>query len=471
MKASSGIEMMVRLERGSGESLRAQLERQLRESVRTGALREGAALPSSRALAAELGIARGVVTEAYSQLAAEGYLVSSQGAPTRVAAAVQAAPRTPAPSEPLRARYDFRPGHPDPALFPRTAWAGAIRKALREAPDARFGYGDPRGVPELRAALATHLGRVRGVVADPQAIIVTSGVTQGLILACRALVRHGVRRLGVERPGSTEMHAPLPALGLELVPLGVDRDGLDVGALHSVDAVLVTPAHQYPTGVVLSPARRAALRAWDGWVLEDDYDAEFRYDRAPVGALQGLDRERTIYLGSISKTLAPALRLGWLVAPPSLAGTLGEEKLGLDRGSAVLEQLGLAVLLERGEIDRHLRRARLTYRSRRDALAAALQRHLPGARPRGAAAGLHLYVELDGAPALLDAAPAAGLGLEGTADALILGYGLISEPAIEPGIRALAELVLQLDGEALARDVRHHHGGRRDRRQHDGQRA
>jgi GntR family transcriptional regulator / MocR family aminotransferase len=471
MKASSGIEMMVRLERGSGESLRAQLERQLRDSVRAGALRVGTSLPSSRALATELGIARGVVTEAYSQLAAEGYLVSSQGAPTRVAATVQAPPRAAPTGEPERSRYDFRPGHPDPALFPRTAWAGAIRQALREAPDARFGYGDPRGVPELRAALATHLGRVRGVVADPQAIIVTSGVTQGLIVACRALMRQGVRRLGVERPGSEEMQAPLAALGLELVPIPVDRDGLDVTALDTVDAVLVTPAHQYPTGVVLSPERRAALRAWDGWVLEDDYDAEFRYDRAPVGALQGLDRERTIYLGSISKTLAPALRLGWLVSPPALVDAMRTEKLGLDRGSALLEQLGLAVLLERGEIDRHLRRSRLIYRSRRDALAAALARHIPSARPHGAAAGLHLYVELAGAPALLEAAPAAGIGIEGTADALVLGYGLISEPAIEPGIRALAELVLRVDGEPLARDVRRHEREQRDQQQHDGQRA
>ena len=281
---------------------------------------------------------------------------------------------------------------------------------------------------------------MRGVVAEPETIIVTSGVTQGLIVACRALLRHGVRRLGVEEPGSPDMHAPLARLGLELVPIAVDRDGLDVAALGSVDAVLVTPAHQYPTGVVLSPGRRAALRAWDGWVLEDDYDAEFRYDRAPVGALQGLGRERTVYLSSISKTLAPALRLGWLVSPPSLAATMRAEKLGLDRGSAVLEQLGLAVLLERGELDRHLRRSRLEYRRRRDALVSALERHIPSARLHGAAAGLHLYVELPGVPALLEAAPAAGLGLEGTADALVLGYGCISEPAIEPGIRILASL-------------------------------
>ncbi len=440
MKASSGIEMMVRLERGAGEPLRAQLERQLRESVRSGALRDGSALPSSRALAVELGIARGVVTEAYAQLAAEGYLVSSQGAPTRVAGAAVPAAVVEARAEARAPRYDFRPGHPDPALFPRTAWAGAVRQALREAPDARFGYGDPSGVPELRRALSGYLGRVRGVVAEPEAIIVTAGVTQGLIVAGRALLAHGVRRLGVEDPGSVDMHGPLAALGLELVRVPVDADGLDVAALGDVEAVLVTPAHQYPTGVVLAPERRAALRAWGGWVLEDDYDAEFRYDRAPVGALQGLDRERVIYLSSISKTLAPALRLGWLVAPPALAEAMRAEKLGLDRGSALLEQLGLAVLLERGELDRHVRRSRLEYRRRRDALVAALARHLPQARLHGAAAGLHVYVELPGVdvPALV---AAADIGLEGTADALILGYGRISVPAIEPAVRRLAELV------------------------------
>jgi len=453
MKASSGIEMIVQLERGSGESLRAQLERQLRESVRAGALREGAALPSSRTLATELGIARGVVTEAYSQLTAEGYLVSSQGAPTRVAAGPAVTDGAPEPSdEPRPPRYDFVPGQPDPALFPRTAWATAIREALRDAPDARFGYGHPWGAPELRRALSTYLGRVRGVVTPPEGVIVTAGVTQGLMIACRALVRRGVTRLAVEEPGSVFMRAPLASI-LELVPVPVDAKGLDVDALarSGAGAVLITPAHQYPTGVVLAPERRAALREWGGWVLEDDYDAEFRYDRAPVGALQGLDAEHVIYLSSISKTLAPALRMGWLVPPPSLLDEMKEAKRAADRGSAMLEQLGLAVLLERGELDRHLRRSRLEYRRRRDALVAALERHIPSARPHGAAAGLHLLVELPGADehALLAAAPGAGLGLEGLSEhttkpappAIILGYGSISEPAIDPGIRVLASLL------------------------------
>jgi GntR family transcriptional regulator/MocR family aminotransferase len=240
---------------------------------------------------------------------------------------------------------------------------------------------------------------------------------------------------------------------MELVPVPVDERGLDVGALarSGADAALITPAHQYPTGVVLAPDRRADLREWGGGVLEDDYDAEFRYDRAPVGALQGLDPEHVIHLSSISKTLAPALRMGWLVPPPALAEEMKRAKRAADRGSAVLEQLGLAMLLERGELDRHLRRSRLVYRRRRDTLVAALARHIPSARPRGAAAGLHLLVELPGVDeaALLTAAPGAGLGLEGLSEhttapagpAIVLGYGSISEPAIEPGIRLLATLI------------------------------
>ncbi|MGZ4280249.1 MAG: aminotransferase-like domain-containing protein, partial [Solirubrobacteraceae bacterium] len=246
--------------------------------------------------------------------------------------------------------------------------------------------------------------------------------------------------------------------GLEWVPIAVDGGGLDVEALDRSDvgAVLVTPAHQYPTGVVLAPDRRAALLAWaaerDAFVLEDDYDAEYRYDRQPVGALQGLARQRVAYMSSISKTVAPALRVGWLVAPPALAEAIEHEKLADDRGTPVLTQLGLAVLIERGEFDRHIRSSRLVYRRRRDALVDALARHLPDVRPRGAAAGLHLLVDLPvdvDEGAVVAAAGGRGVGLDSLAvhtarphpPAVILGYGRIAEPAIEPGVRALAAAV------------------------------
>jgi GntR family transcriptional regulator/MocR family aminotransferase len=456
MKASSEIDLMVRLDRDAAVGLRAQLEHQLRESVRGGTLRHGAALPSTRALARELGVARGVVMEAYAQLAAEGYLVSSQGAPTRVAARAATPSTTALSDEPPAPRFDFRPGAPDVALFPRTAWATALRQALRDAPDARFSYSDPRGTPELRSALATYLGRVRGVAAEPATIMVTSGLTQGLALTCRALAARGVRRVAVEEPGSADLREPIATAGLEWVPIAVDVDALD---RSDVGAVLVTPAHQYPTGVVLAPERRAALLAWaaarDAFVLEDDYDAEYRYDRQPVGALQGLDPGRVAYMSSISKTVAPALRVGWLVAPPALAEAVEHEKLTDDRGTPVLTQLGLAVLLERGALDRHIRSSRLVYRRRRDALIAALARDLPELPAHGAAAGLHLLVDLPpnvDESALVAAASARGIGLDGLAvhtarphpPAVILGYGRIAEPAIEPGVRALAAAVQAL---------------------------
>ena len=471
MKASSEIDLMVSLDRDAAVGLRAQLEHQLRESVRSGTLRHGAALPSTRALARELGVARGVVMEAYAQLAAEGYLVSSQGAPTRVAARAATPATAPAPGEPAAPRFDFRPGAPDVALFPRTAWATALRQALRDAPDARFSYSDPRGTPELRTALATYLGRVRGVAADPATIMVTSGLTQGLMLTCRALAGRGVRRVGVEEPGSADLRGPIAAAGLEWVPIAVDGDGLDVDALDRADvgAVLVTPAHQYPTGVVLAPERRAALLAWaadrDAFVLEDDYDAEYRYDRQPVGALQGLDPPRVAYMSSISKTVAPALRVGWLVAPPELAEAIERQKLADDRGTPVLTQLGLAVLLDRGELDRHIRSSRLVYRRRRDALVDALARHLPEVGPRGAAAGLHLLVDLPPGVderALVAAARQRGVGLDSLEPhtarphppAVILGYGRLAEPAIEPGVRALAASGPGRDSELTAERAR-----------------
>ena len=454
MKASSGIELLVNLDRESPVALHLQLERQLRHAARTGRLRAGAALPSTRALAGELGVARGVVSNAYTQLAAEGYLVSQQGSPTRVAERAAVAPAPARAAEPARPpRFDLRPGTPDVSLFPRQAWAAAVAQALRQAPDERLAYPTSEGTPELRRALATYLGRVRGVIAEPETIVITSGVAQGLALVSRALRAEGARRMAMEDPGTGAIRVQIAACGLEPVPVRVDRDGLHVTGLGDVPAVLVTPAHQFPTGVVLSPARRAGLIEWararDAFVLEDDYDAEYRYDRAPVGALQGLDPERVVYLGSISKTLAPALRTGWLVAPPALADAIRFEKANDDRGTPVLEQLALAILLERGEVDRHVRRSRLVYRRRRDALVQALARHLPEARADGVAAGLHVILRLPDdhdEAAIVEAARGRGVAVAGLAEhsvaphgpALVAGYGQINEAALDLAVRELA---------------------------------
>jgi GntR family transcriptional regulator/MocR family aminotransferase len=457
LRTSSGLELLLRLDPRAALPLRVQLEQQLREAVRAGSLAPGTALPSSRALAAEVEVSRGLVVEAYSQLVAEGYLVTRAGGATRVsdAARFQAAAAR-LPDEPRAPRYDFRPGAPDVALFPRRAWLASLRRALTDAPQARFDYGDPRGASELRVTLSQYLGRVRGVMAHPDAIVVTSGLAQGLAIFGRALAARGDRRIGVEDPGSAPLRRQMEAAGLQAVPLPVDADGVRTDALGDLPAVVLTPAHQFPTGVVLAPQRRAALLEWadrtGAVIVEDDYDAEDRYDRAPVGAIQGLDPRNVLYCGSVSKTLAPGLRLGWLVAPEHLAAAIAEEKARDDLGTPVVEQLALADFIERGELDRHLRASRLEYRRRRDALVDGLARELPAARVGGIAAGLHVAAYLpEGVDEarVLEAARERGVAAQGLSEhrtapgpsALLLGYGRTSVPAIAAGVRALATAV------------------------------
>jgi GntR family transcriptional regulator / MocR family aminotransferase len=465
---NAGSELLVELDREARRPLRAQLEDGLREAVRSGRLAAHSRLPATRALASDLGISRRLVVDAYGQLLAEGYLLARRGAGTFVAdAAVQ--PERPAAEQRSRTlRFDFFPGHPDLAGFPRRTWLRAMRETLREAPDRALGYPDPRGAPALRRALAGHLRRVRGVAADPEAIVVCDGATQAFALIATALAGSSI---AVEDPGLPVHRAVLAAHGARLVALPVDERGARVGELPALAAaapttaplasVLVTPAHQSPTGVALAPRRRAALLAWaaeaGAVVIEDDYDAEFRYDRAPLGAMQGLAPDRVIYLGTVSKTLAPALRLGWMVLPSRLREPVAQAKLLADHGSATLDQLALARLLDDGAYDRHLRAARRRYRARRDALVAAVAAHLPGARVTGLAAGLHAMVRL--------AAPVDGLALIAGAarqsvgvyplgygymtprpveDGLILGYANLAEPAIEEGIRRLAAALAEL---------------------------
>jgi GntR family transcriptional regulator / MocR family aminotransferase len=453
---SGSLDLLLGLDRRHGP-LRGQLEDQLRDAVRGGRLGPGAALPSSRALARELGVSRGVVVEAYAQLAAEGYLVARQGAPTRVSDAASPGPgAVPAAAGERPPRYDFRTGRPDVSLFPRSAWLASLRRALRDAPDARFDYGDPRGAPELRGALARYLGRVRGVACDPERIVVTSGMAQGMALFARALTAGGARRIAMEDPSSAPGRGQLASNGLEIVPIPVDEDGLQTSHLEDVelDAVMITPAHQFPLGVVLAPERRASLLDWAAHagavILEDDYDAEYRYDRQPVGAVQGLAPDLVAYAGSTSKTLAPGLRLGWLVVPAHLLDAVTAAKESDDLGTPVVEQLALADFLGRGQLDRHLRRTRSVYRARRDALVAALERLLPDCAPAGVAAGLHLVVHLPAGTdeqAVLAAARSRGLGLSGISEhrlrpgppALLLGYGRLPEPAVEPAVRLLAD--------------------------------
>jgi GntR family transcriptional regulator/MocR family aminotransferase len=450
-------EVLVELDRTGELALHVQIERSLRGRIRTGALAADARLPSTRALASTLGVSRGVVSEAYGQLAAEGYLTTRQGAPVRVARVVHAVERPPAGSLLRHYAYNFHPGLPDLAGFPREAWMRSVRAALRDSPLDALGYGDPRGAPAAREALAEHLGRVRGCDADPEHLVLCAGFMQGFSLLCRALRGRGVERIALEEPGWHVHRLIVEQAGLEIVPIAVDEGGIVVDALAraEVSTVLVTPANQFPTGAVMTPERRAALIEWAGeenLIVEDDYDSEYRYDRVAVGALQGLAPERIAQIGSASKRLAPGLRLGWMLLPSWLTWELTAGKTIEDGGSEIVGQLALRDFILEGELDRHIRRTRLSYRARRETLLEALRRWLPQASVQShGAAGLFVLAGLPtGADeaAVVRAAAARGVGVEGLSlhryaasgePALLLGYGNLSEPSIEQGVRLLAQ--------------------------------
>jgi GntR family transcriptional regulator/MocR family aminotransferase len=452
-----GPELLVELDRRAELSLHEQLERSLREAIRSGRLAAGARLPSTRALAAQLSISRGVVSEAYSQLAAEGYLATSQGAPVRVAAAVRATSERAAARSLMRpAAYDFNPALPDLSGFPREAWLRSLRVAIRGSRLDALSYGDPRGAPELREALMAYLGRVRGVDADPEHILVCGGFMQGLSLTCRALRGRGVECVALEDPGWHPHRLIVEQAGLEMVPVPVDEHGLRVDVLAQTDAsaVVVTPAHQFPTGAVLGGERRAALIEWaqeDRLIIEDDYDSEYRYDRVAVGALQGLAPEQVLHIGSASKRMAPGMRLGWMLMPSWLTWELTSAKAIEDAGSEAVGQLALADFIERGELDRHVRRMRTRYQHRREVLLEAVARWLPDARPSESWAGLFELLALPegfGEPDLVHAAATRGVGIEGLSlhrfsaagpPGVLLGHVSLSEPAIEHGVRLLSE--------------------------------
>jgi GntR family transcriptional regulator/MocR family aminotransferase len=465
--------LLIELRRDDSMALHSQVERELRGAIQSGRLGTNAVLPSTRALADQLGLSRGVVVEAYEQLAAEGYLRSQPGGATRVCADV-AEPRPVLDDHSSRpaVRINFSYGRPDVTQFPRQPWLRSIRRVLNEAPSDHLLYLDRRGAVEAREALASYLNRVRGTVADADRIVICNGFAQAARLVTQVVKASGGRLLGIEEPGQEDAIQVARFAGLEPVPVPVDDGGLVVHALErsDVDAVFVTPAHQFPTGAVLSAERRAALVAWakrrNGLIVEDDYDAEYRYDREPIGAIQGLAPEHVIYAGSASKTLAPGLRLGWLIVPSRLVDQIAAAKEAADRGSPGLEQLAFADFLSRGEFDRHLRRMRPIYRARRAALLDALRRHMPELRPVGASAGLHVVVWLpDGVDetALIERAAAAGVRVSGISPCfsaqrdgpggLLFGYGLPTEAEIEEGIglvaRALAEMRRAVAGQTL----------------------
>jgi GntR family transcriptional regulator/MocR family aminotransferase len=417
------------------------------------------------------------VTETYRRLAEGGYVVARGRAGTTVAHRPPAR-RARGPVKAATARVSFEapdlgvfdalriaeapidltPGVPDLAAFPRSAWLRSERAVLDDLPPGGLGYADPAGTPVFRAAVAAWLARYRGISTSAEEVVVVAGVAQALTILARVLPHTGVDRIAVEDPGSFGTRRHLEAWGITTTPVRVDPLGIDVAALaeSGARAVLVTPAHQFPSGVVLDGSRRRELVQWaanGGLVIEDDYDAEHRYDRAPVTAMRATITEQICYTGSLSKILSPALRVGWLLVPDHLRAPVIAAKRDLDLGNATLPQLVLARLMDSGDLERHLRSVRLRHRRRRDAMVAALGQHLPHWKIHGAAAGLHLTVTYVGAPGsdaeIAAAALECGVKLHPlswhrSADGppgLVLGYAGSTPTTIAEGIARIGDLV------------------------------
>ena len=448
------------LDLGAGRG-RAAIERALRDAVQGGRLHPGTRLPSSRALAADLGVARNTIVDAYGQLVAEGWLTAVTGSGTQVAERiVDALPAMSVRTQPARIRYDLRPGHPDTSTFPRAAWLAAAKRAINEAPADAFAYGDPRGRPELRQALAGYLSRARGVRADADLIVVCNGFTQALSLLCEVLADRGAPGIAIEAYGHRSYRDLAAKRGLPVRDAAIDPLGAVVTDFGDAGAALLTPAHQFPLGMALAASRRSAAIRWalagGGLLIEDDYDGEFRYDRQAVGAMQALSPQSVAYAGTASKTLAPGVRLGWLVLPAHLVDDVVAAKSMADRQTGTLDQLTLAGFITSGAYDRHVRRNRLAYRRRRDRLVALVAEHAPAIRVSGVAAGLHAVLDLPpdwSESDMVERARARGLALDGLgaygpgvsgapqAPALVIGYGT---PPAHAYTTALARLMATL---------------------------
>jgi GntR family transcriptional regulator/MocR family aminotransferase len=453
---------------------------QLRLAISDGRLPVGSRLPATRVLAAELEVSRGVVTEGYQRLAEDGHVAGRGRNGTIVVAAPVAAQTTappPVPAGPLAsalfasapdadifeslraapARIDLSPGVPDLAAFPRTAWLRAERAILADLSASDLGYGDPRGAPALRRAVANWLARNRGIRVEASEVVIVAGTAQALGLLTRVLGDDGIGAVAVEDPGSLGVRQHLRNGQLDTPPIPVDSHGVRVDALRAsgAPAVLLTPAHQFPTGVVLGGRRRRELMQWagaGGLIIEDDYDAEHRYDRPPVPALQSMLAQHVCYAGSVSKLLAPALRVGWVLVPTRYSDALVAAKRFADLGNAILPQLVLAQLMESGQLERQLRLLRRRHRHRRDAMIEAIRTHLPGAVVHGAAAGLHLMITFQAEFADVDLAAAAlahGVKVQPLSwhsqhpnqPGLVLGYAANTPADISQGVATLGNLL------------------------------
>jgi GntR family transcriptional regulator / MocR family aminotransferase len=451
----------VEIEFKAGVPIGRQLEDVLRVAIRSGRLGPGSVLPPSRDLADELGVSRGVVVDSYSQLAAEGYLSAKRGSGTRVAEVpTSETPQRRQVSTPRAFRYDLRPGQADFHAFPRARWKAMLVRALRDLPDRRLTYPDHRGVPELRNAVAGYLARMRGVAVEPEHVVICCSTSQALTVLWHVLRNRGARRVAIEDPGWRWQTLTVELAGLEAVPVRVDANGLVVEDLAAadVDAVVTTPAHHYPTGVVMTAERRSALIAWarerQALIVEDDYDVEYRFGRHPMASLQGLAPDLVAFVGTASKTLAPALRIAWVVPPSCLIDDVENVLLVTGMTPPTLDQVAMAWFIEDAALERHLRSMRRHYRAKRDVLIGALGRYLPEVRVSGIAGGLHLLAWLpDGADERATATRArqSSVGVHElhrhctthvpSPPALLLGFALPSESELVAATRLLAEAI------------------------------
>lgn len=454
-------DLLIGVDRQEPATLGQQIEEQLREAILSGVLATGSRLPSSRVLAEDIGVSRGVISRAYAQLAFEGYLHVRHGAVPTVLPVKRFEPGAERFRGLARLRYDLRPHLPDVSGFPRATWLRSVRSSLESAAEADLTYGASAGLWELRAEIASYLRRARGVDVDPDRVVVTSGTTHSISLVSRMLLNRGVEQLAFENPSHFLLREVARAAGQEIVGVPVDEEGIVVSLLGAAKAVVVAPAHQFPTGVVLSSGRREELASWatvaDGLIIEDDCDAEFRYERQPVAAFQSLVPERTVYLGSAGKSFLPALRLGWAVLPSELVEDFSSGVFASILQVSGLEQLAFVDFLRRGEFDRHLRRTRAVYRKRRDALVAELGRLLPEVAVTGSAGGLHVVAELP-THDIADSVRGRLLGEEGMAietvsqhmlpryggpAGLLIGFGSTSEPGLELAAQEIARVVAE----------------------------
>ncbi|MDX3054295.1 PLP-dependent aminotransferase family protein [Streptomyces sp. NE06-03E] len=437
---------------------RRRLAAALRDAVRDGSLAPGTRLPSSRRLAEQLGVARNTVADSYTDLIAEGWLVARQGSGTTVAEVVAARATAPGPRPPesdaLSLRSPVLLGGPDLAAFPRMAWVKAVRRAVASAPPHVFGHGDPLGLPELRTVLADHLTRTRGVQVHRERLMICGGVTDALAILGSVLSRRGTINVAVEPLGLSSHWKALTAAGARTSPLSMETGGVVVPA-ETANAVLLTPPHLFPIGTTPPRDHRAAVVDWarrtGGFILENDCDGEFQYDRHSIGALQSLDPDHVVYMGSVDKSLAPGLCLGWMVLPFALVDESAEVKKERDT-CGIIDQLTLAEFLASGAYERHVRAARRRYRSRREALLAAVTQRASGVHVTGAAAGLHAVLSLpDGTEQqVLKATTARGIEVAPlaqfrhddatmtTADFVVFGYGSPSDDAWPRTLASLA---------------------------------